>query len=196
MSYYECPKTYGEYTFDWNQMKNAYSNTSIVNGGVTRLLRELGKEGNLKINYGIESSGTDTKRYYKRTFKTFEYNAPGDFKTFSTSDLEYWIKKNKPVLVRGNYDNGNGHLWVVDGLYCDFWRYSNALGDVSYYGEGTFFHIVWGWGGICNGYFKHGSGFTQNSNKFTDENDLNWNPNWESLVKIYKLEFCGDINPR
>ncbi len=196
MSYYECPKTYGEYTFDWNQMKNAYSNTSIVNGGVARLLRELGKEGNLKINYGIESSGTDTKRYYKRTFKTFEYNEPGDFKTFSTSDLEYWIKKNKPVLVRGNYDNGNRHLWVVDGLYCDFWRYSNALGDVSYYGEGTFFHIVWGWGGICNGYFKHGSGFTQNSNKFTDENDLNWNPNWESLVKIYKLEFCGDINPR
>lgn len=219
MSFYECPKTYGEYTFNWAEMKQwqPVKNFGLPlkyepapEGGVARLLRELGKEGNMKTDYGLESSGTKIKKYYKRTFKTFEYKEPGDFKTFSTDDLFYWVyRKEKPVLVIGRNDAGIGHAWVVDGMLCDMWRYSNNLGDVSYSGEGYFFHVVWGWGGDCNGYFKHGSGFTQVTFKFREEGDpveyiwknrhdqyAGTSYDWYEMVKIYSLGFCGDINPR
>ncbi|MEE1021912.1 MAG: C10 family peptidase [Muribaculaceae bacterium] len=206
MSFYECPKVYGTHVFNWEEMKSWLPEQKTYfpveyypapEHGVARLLREIGTEGNMKTEYGVNSSSTNTKKYYKRTFKTFEYKEPGDFKTFSTETLSSYIERNKPVLVRGNYDNGDGHVWVIDGLYCDRFRYTNNLGALSYSGQGTFFHVVWGWGGACNGYFKHGSGFTQHSEDFRDENDpSNWEDDWNDHVKIYKLEFCGDISPR
>ncbi len=56
MSFYECPKTYGKYTFNWDEMKQwkpiynpelPLEYESAPESGVARLLRELGKEGNL-----------------------------------------------------------------------------------------------------------------------------------------------------
>lgn len=205
MSYYECPKTYGNSTLDWPSMKTWESYMPIPEGtSVPWLLRELGKSGNMNTDYGIHSSSTQTKRYYKRTFKTFEYHEPSDFSSFSTDELRKWIMKPKPVLVRGNNDDGEGHVWVIDGLHCDMWKYTNAIGDQVIYGDGLFFHVVWGWGGQCNGYFKHGSGFTEVSFKYTDPFDpqkLDWDMSedynsWYEKVKIYNLEFCGDFNPR
>lgn len=214
MSYYECPKTYGQYTFDWSVMKAwlpvitswewPYYNPA-PEGGVARLLRELGKEGNLKVDYHWNGSGADLGKHYKRTFKTFEYNEPGDFKTFSTEDLRKLIYNKKPVLVKGKNDKGEGHAWVVDGLYCDSWKHEGPLGTY-YYGDGLFFHIVWGWGGSCNGYFKHGSGFTQVNFKYGEKNNdptkeqwdntIGTDNDWYENIKIYKLQFCGDFNPR
>ena len=69
-----------------------------------------------------------------------------------------------------------------------------------------FFHIVWGWGGSCNGYFKHGSGFTQVNFKYGEkdndptkeqwDNTIGTDNDWYENIKIYKLQFCGDFNPR
>lgn len=198
MSYYETPKTYGQYSFDWEAINSAIYIGSIKNSGIPRLLAELGSKSNLNIDYSIDFSPCDIKAKYIRTFRAFGYNTPADFDNFSTEELERWIKREKPVLVRGTNDiTGREHAWVIDGLHCDSWLYTDALGTYSISGEGLFFHCVWGWGGEANGYFKHQSGFTKRWDRFNDENDLDqWDSNWDNMVKIYKLGFCGNISPK
>ena len=46
------------------------------------------------------------------------------------------INMNRPVLYRGD-DRNNGHVFVIDG-----------------YDSKGFFHVNWGWGGDCNGYYS------------------------------------------
>lgn len=202
MTFYECPRQYGIYTFDWNQMKTWTTNDYYFNGvsenGAARLIREIGTEGNMGTKYGLDGSGSPLKNY-KRTFKTFEYKEPEDFKTFSTDNLfDYVYFKNKPVLVYGESDHESAHLWVVDGMWCDQWKFVGELGT-QYYGEGYFFHVVWGWGGDCNGYFKHGSSFIHSDIKYdpSDPDKIEWETkNWEDQVKLYRMKFCGNISPR
>lgn len=192
MSYYKCPTKYGDYIFNWNAMNEwRYYMPIPEEGSVPRLLRELGKEGNLKTNYGITGSSTPIEKYYKRTFVTFEYQNPGDFKSCSATDLDYWLKRNKPILAYNSE-----HAWVIDGLLYDCKRYSNIDG-ITYGGEGFFFHNIWGWNGNCNGYYKYDGVFNavrENEDKgIYDNNFVDQN----SFIKKYKdIKFCGDFNPR
>lgn len=207
MTFYECPKQYGNYTLNWDEMKTwmpgQYSIYGVSENGAARLIREIGKEGNMNTNYGTTGSSSPLKNY-KRTFKTFEYNEPEDFKTFSTDNLfDYVYFKSKPVLAYGENDNGGSHLWVIDGMWCDKWKYVGSIGT-TYYGEGYFFHVVWGWDGECNGYFKHGSAFIHSDIKYdpSDPNKYEWeyysgtDYDWEERVKLYRMKFCGNITPR
>lgn len=203
MSYYEHPQHYGQYSFDCDQIKSIKSNGfydivfefNVRSSGLARLLRELGNSDNLNMDYGTEASGAKILTTHKRTFKSFGYKEPENFKSFSPNEIEKWLSKSKPVLIVGTNQDYVGHAWVIDGLYCDWFQHTGIDNQVDYFGEGTLFHMVWGWGGNCNGYFKYGPTL-QVCNKFKDESDpQSWDSDWDSWIKYYNLQYCGNIEP-
>lgn len=162
MSYYEHPTSYAGYTFDWDAMNSGQNYENIA-----RLLRLLGDNNNLQMDYGAiadrEGSSAYPSRYYP-TFKNMNYSNHNQLQTFSEEDVcelldnsqENPLFRTGPVLVRGNgYDEVKdeyfGHGWVVDG-YVQYETMSPIVGQ-GYILEDILFHCVWGWGGACNGYF-------------------------------------------
>ncbi len=59
---------------------------------------------------------------------------------FDTTEWEELLRKEldekRPVIYRGGRENGNGHVWVIDG-----------------YNNKGYFRMNWGWGGSSNGFF-------------------------------------------
>ncbi len=56
-------------------------------------------------------------------------------------------ENRKMVFVWGLRNMSNGHFWLMDG--CRF-EQNELTEEVT----GVMFHCDWGWGGLCNGYFK------------------------------------------
>lgn len=191
MSFFKWPTNYYQFTFDWNQMEVL---TTTIDGtpvysGIPRLLYELGTSKNLDVTYTQDGSAANIKKHGKRTFEHFGYNTSGKFKSYSEYDLSnHFIFNRTPMIVRGT-NNGEGHDWVCDGLYCDLWKTKWSDTEYQYYGEGYFFHMVWGWGGSGNGYFKYGTSFTVN-HKYKEPDDCKeiW---WDS--KLYNDVGCKDL---
>ena len=193
MAFYEHPTVYSIYQFDWYSMKEWIPQGYIPENGVPRLLSELGKEGNFNTSYGIDASGSNTKQYYKRTFRNFGYKTPGDFKSFSETSVDSYLKKNKPVFLRGTHYttlSDGGHAWVCDGVYYDYWKGEDIFGEMGFYGQGYFFHMVWGWGGSSNGYYKYGVTSLSGYSQYSSTND-----NVSSSVPVKNIEYCGDFTP-
>lgn len=197
MSYYECPKRYGDYVFNWSEMKEWLPSTAkgspdAPEGGVARLLRELGKEGNFNTSYGLDASSSPYEKYYKRTFKTFEYHEPGDFKNFSEYDVDKLIYGGKPVLFYAYLsDRGGAHNWVADGVYYDCWKGKDPFGETIFYGEGYFFHMVWGWNGKSNGYYKLSNSKLKGNHSLSGTGDFP-----KDSETVTKFKYCGDFTPR
>lgn len=156
MSYYEHPKSYAGYTFDWDAMNSGQNYENIA-----RFLQLLGDNNNLQMNYGAvgtsNGSGAAPSRYYP-TFSNMSYARHDQLQTFSEEEIcaildrhdDSIFTKIGPVLVRGNSSTG-GHGWVIDG-YVQYEQNSPIIGQ-GYVLEDILFHCVWGWGGNCNGYF-------------------------------------------
>lgn len=200
MSFFKWPNSYRQFTFDWDQMVNLttfyYCPTTL---SIARLMYELGTSDNLSITYDKDGSGSNIRANGKRTFKNFGYNVSGEFKSYSEKDLVSHLNTNQtPLISRGTQAIG-GHAWVCDGLYCDKKRGLGVDGEYTIYGEGYFFHIVWGWKGRANGYFKYGSSFTVN-HKYKESDDCEkeyWetHPRLYDEVKFTDLEFWGGFTP-
>ena len=127
---------YGSTTYDWALMSddvgNAYSAELLYHVGVA-----------VEMDYGPDGSSATTSkggyilsRYFKyKTGSTYirKYN-------YSDTDWENIIKNeldnDRPILYRGDDDDGHGHAFVLDG-------YDNSGG----------FHFNWGWTGSYNAYF-------------------------------------------
>lgn len=185
MSYYEYPSQYNGYSFNWPLIKNEghlfYTTGSLM---IARLIRELGNSDNLNMNYGIESSGANRDNV-KRTFKHLGYASCGSYQKFTyDTAYEFMLHNSKPFLISAKIEGGR-HSWVCDGIYVDMWE--DQMGS---YGEGVFFHMIWGWGGYENGYFKYGTGFRQ-SKKFKED----WDYFWNAYENASDIHFCGDISP-
>ena len=202
MSYYEWPESYSGTSFVWSEMKKVDPELSIKSIGqlnlnqqaLIRMLSWLGASNNLNSRYTVKSTSTDTESTYKRTFQNFGYRQPADFEDFSNSGLKAMIDQRKPVLIYGN-----GHMWVVDGLIYDADVEVVNPGGMNYWkrGEGLMFHLVWGWGGEANGYFRFDDGF-EHIGKFQDSNDPEWDEYWEKkyYLSLYReLRICNDFEP-
>ena len=62
-------------------------------------------------------------------------------------------------------------------------------------GEGVLFHIIWGWGGSANGFFRFNNGF-EHLKQFYDENDPAWQEYWaDRLTPYFNIKYCGDFEP-
>lgn len=131
----ELPAT----TFAWNKMLDSYSASSPqdTKTEVAKLLRYCGQASHM--DYGPSSGSyyqVDMFKNYLQYDDATRSVSRKDYTATAWDNLIYAeLQARRPVLYAGS-NNGGGHAWVVDG----------------YDGNGLF-HVNWGWGGYCNGYF-------------------------------------------
>lgn len=143
MGYYEWPKSYKGYTFNWAAMK-----ADRNHDGWARLFSFIGQPDNMNVAYGMDGTGAD-KFTYCSTFSNFGYKGM-TLKDFSIEGANSELRKHRPLMVRGTDQNGDGHVWIIDGAkYVEDPMIVYDTVIKTYY-----YHCVWGWGGKDNGYFK------------------------------------------
>lgn len=193
-------------------MKNAtLANGQIIATYIPNLIRHLGAGNNYDTNYNsvndkgeIIGSSSDTKAHYKRTFRHFGYQEPNDFKDFDNNALQAFLKDSHgPVLVRGEKSNRKGHAWVIDGYYLDSHVGTAYVGGRG--GDGLMFHVIWGWGGDRNGYFKFGGSIeaVYKYNETYDDGDWKYcylydKPRYQEyleFIQFKKMEYVGGFVP-
>jgi len=138
--------TYGELpptTFDWDAMTDTYDSNSSRESqdAVAELMHYVGKS--LNMGYG-PSSGASSGQCPRALKTYFGYDkncylaSASDYSYQDWEDLIYTeLQAGRPLLMAGDTsDRTGGHEWVCDG----------------YDGDGCF-HMNWGWGGMCDGYF-------------------------------------------
>ena len=147
MSYYEWPKSYAKYNFNWPMMK-----VNILDDNLAYLIQELGKTENFNVNYGKEESSASENRFIP-TFHNFNYPNVKS-RDFSASHVMSLLQNNQPVIISAaKTDNINiRHSWVLDGVYYVKGGVAGSHLDpnTAFY----YFHCVWGFGGTSNGYFQ------------------------------------------
>lgn len=144
---------FGSTTYLWNMMPNSLSENSTAEevNAVATLMYHIGVA--INMDYGTYGSGAATGSYGNVTapsaenaLKTyFKYSSAlhGIFLEDYTSEewnqlLRNELDNNRPVLYSG-HDTTGGHAFVCDGYDSD--------------GQ---FHINWGWGSSCDGYYVIG----------------------------------------
>lgn len=130
-------------TFDWDHMTDTYSDASSQTSkdAVAQLMHYVGRS--IQMGYGPASGAssgncvTALKNYYGYNVNMYLASS-SDYTYQQWEDLIYnELAAGRPVLMAGDTsDRTGGHEWVCDG----------------YDGNGLF-HMNWGWGGMCDGYF-------------------------------------------
>lgn len=155
-------------TFDWDNMIDDYtgSYTDAQGAAVAKLMQYCGYS--VEMSYGtsiVGGSGAYTSDVAKALVKYFGYDAETvAYKSRSSYTMDEWnelmyneLASGRAIVYCGQSDGG-GHCFVCDGYSYD-----------------NFFHINWGWSGMCDGYFKlsilnpygSGSGGSSTSNGFS-----------------------------
>lgn len=159
--------------YDWAHMPDDLnwfsSDTEIF--AVAQLMHHVGIA--VEMNYGstsgafVQSSGDPSQPSTENALKTyFRYNSGlfgalrNDFTSAQwDSMLTAELDASRPILYSGN-DSDGGHAFVLDGY--------DSLG---------LYHVNWGWGGYCDGYYTFdnlsptGSGIGGNaSNAYSSSN--------------------------
>ena len=162
---YDTPTKWGEYgavhvsgfpantTFEWDKMKDIFSadlpenepdRTQAIEEqkAISKLMRVCGTA--VQADYrdlGNGGTGAEDAMAVTALIKYFDYSAL--IRKLSRNDYMYaeWqeliyseLQASRPVIY-GGQSSGGGHFFVVDGF------------------EGGLFHINWGWGGFCDGYY-------------------------------------------
>lgn len=137
-------------TFDWADMLDTYTYTGSTadftaaqGNAVAFLMKSCGYAS--KMNYSPYGSGATTPDGVTALNTYFGYNPSlyaADRTYYGIDDWEALIYDNLaecgPVLYTGaNFEGNEGHAFVCDG-----------------YSSDGFFHFNWGWGGMCDGYFR------------------------------------------
>ena len=125
MKYYQWPTTSYYRRYDWDHMKNNYKYYTRTEGmAVATLMRDLGR-----------IMGTIYTESASSTYYNALYSIPGYKCTelSSVNDCKEYIGKG-PLLIA--ISGGMNHAVVIDGL-----------------DDQDYFHVNWGWGGSCDGYY-------------------------------------------
>ena len=129
--------------FDWANMKDTYSGseTDASADAVAQLMHYCGQS--LYMNYGIEGSGAMTVGIVYALYHYFNYSKTireieqADFTPEGWNAVIYnEIYNHRPVVFNGGSYTSR-HAFVCDGY--------DGLG---------MYHINWGWGGSCDGFFR------------------------------------------
>lgn len=139
VTYPELPSV----TFDWESMTDTYdeSSSEASKQAVAQLMHYVGRS--VSMGYGPSSGAASVntvkalKSYYGYD-KNMYYASHDEYTYQDWEDLIYSeLAAGRPVLMNGDTSTRTGgHEWVCDG----------------YDGNGCF-HMNWGWGGMCDGYF-------------------------------------------
>lgn len=178
---------FGSTTYDWANMPDELtsSSTSIQVDAVATLCYHVGVSMNME--YGPDGSGASTVGPYNSAqaalvqYFGYRNTLRGVNKRNYTNANWVALMKGemdagRPVIYSG-YDNSSGHAFVFDGY--------NSMDQ---------FHVNWGWGSYCDGYYSigvlnpSGGGIgTNTSNTFNDYN--------QAIIGIepyQKLRLSGD----
>ncbi len=141
---------FGNTTYQWDSMPERLTRTSdsAAVEAVALLMYHAGVS--VRMNYGVDGSGAalitygipnrPSAEHALRTYFRYNPMLRGETKS-SYSDAEwddmiyYEVSHRRPVLY-GGFDSQGGHAFVLDG----------------YDGYGMY-HVNWGWGGYCDGYY-------------------------------------------
>ena len=151
--------------FDWKNMVDRYDEGQTNNQchAVAQLMKYCGYS--LKMDYGTDASSAYTNDVAMALRTYFGYDINSRYVKRTDYSVEGWdnliykeISNGRPVVYCGS-NPGGGHAFVCDG----------------YDGQG-FYHINWGWGGYCNGFFKlsilnpkgGGTGSSTSNNGYSD----------------------------
>ncbi len=142
-SYGETQSMDFDFEIDWDNMLDSYDGEYTPEQGdaVAKLMRACGVAINMQYGLYESSANTTSIPYLAKYFRysnSTEAVYSGDFTPEQWYDmLDNELDCGRPVVYRGaDANDSNGHIFIIDGRD----------------GEGLY-HINWGWGGNCNGYF-------------------------------------------
>ena len=132
-------------SFDWKNMLNEYGSEGAeepVSIAISTLMRYCGQAVKMAY-YEDGQSGAYTPNAADALRNNFGYDDATRYVSRFNYTINTWdeliyneLSAKRPVFYDGQ-STGGGHAFVCDG----------------YDGDG-FYHINWGWGGYCDGYFK------------------------------------------
>ncbi len=135
---------FSEATYDWGKILHSYKQGTYTEeqaNEVAKLLYHCGVATNM--DYGIGFSGSNIGYCISALARFFDYDKrirTENRELYTQQEWEDMIKKelneNRPIIYGGVSSTNGGHAFNCDG-----------------YDENDMFHINWGWGGYCNGYF-------------------------------------------
>jgi hypothetical protein len=187
MAYHKYPSNYN---WDILVQSPTISSTSVTDEArrneVARLIADIGRKVNM--NYDCSGSGATISKA-NDALKSYGYKTKGvmDYYLFTTIYYECYCDYFNPAYFkgpfyfRGSNSNGEGHAFVVDGIFeyfpvilYDYEEWVNGVKIVSepramlfvIFNTAADFHINWGWNGSSNGYFA------QENLDFNDERKL------------------------
>ena len=129
--------------YEWDRMLDKYKNgnyTDAQGQAVAQLMFDCGRS--VDMIYGTDGSAAMSHTMQPAMINNFSYDEGVSYSERRYFTDEEWLDlmytemaEGRPVLYGGTSDSG-GHQFVADG-----------------YKQGGFFHINWGWSGVCNGYY-------------------------------------------
>lgn len=196
MSSHKWPEQYNGKHYNWDVI-NQWDGVSDYSqdANLPYLLYEIGKL--LQLNYSATAGSLPYDKIYRilLTFQTMGYTVTDEFRMYTPDELSSFIVNfNKPIMILGRLNLG-GHAWVCDGSYYDLHKYLQVNGSYSYQSNGYFYHLVWGWEGRANGYYKFGDSFTYSDYISEPDDYYNSDTSWTNVVKNNNLKFWGNAVP-
>lgn len=131
--------------FNWEDMKLKYDWGEKDDNAVATLMEYCANS--LKMEYSPIASAAFTSSIANVLKDYFGYDSQVRYirKQYTQLSNEDWeqmiyneLVEGRPIVLAGQASDGMGHAFVCDG-------YDNETG---------LFHVNWGWGGYCDGYFS------------------------------------------
>lgn len=188
-----CSFDFGNTVFDWDNILDTYNNreTEKQKNAVATLMKACGVAMNM--DYTDYGSGAYSNDIPENMSKYLGYNPNMIYVERDYFQSAEWISllknelnENRPVYYSGSSNSG-GHAFVLDG-----------------YDENGLFHVNWGWGGYCNGYFElltlapNGSGIGGGTDldgyRFGQAMVLKFQPEETEAMKYYLSADCIEFN--
>ena len=145
-----------ELGYDWANMPAQYNGNDAAFDGVARLMADLGVA--VEMQYNKDGSGAYIGNLVTALQKYYGYSKLSHLMAIEDVGAEAWngrlrdeIDANRPVLYAASDPNTGGHAFVIDGYK-----------DES-------FSVNWGWGGLCDGFYKIGALNPQSEGKPTGD---------------------------
>lgn len=155
MRFYEFPAA-----FPWNYMSDSDSNDASKESFLITIRNAL----------NVDGKGNATIGCIKNVLKNYGYSISQS--DHDATKIYSEITAGRPVLAIGEDTSRNeGHAWVIDGTrysytsvtYTLYILNSNCYPEFNYedsgttpwnqYSDLTTYHMNWGWGGDCNGWY-------------------------------------------
>lgn len=166
------------------------SSCDTVHKQIGAFMRELGALYNANYQTNSTSASTANSVNIYSSFGVLCSN----FTTANINAIKQSLSKSRPVHMRGNTINNEGHSFIVDG-YKDFevWRTTYIaegqngefiVSGTTKVSESHSLHINWGWDGVCNGYFSFDSYATASGEEYDTENN---SVNYDFCNNVYMV---------